>query len=118
MTPGPPAGVPFDTASIRPKAGTTAPAGGTPTLSSPPALPLTFWAEAGAYSGKMSLVGHVLCQRIVIGPCDLAAMGKPRVAAAAPPAATAAALRTSRRETRLGWSCRSTFGSLMPPPLG
>src|SRR5512143_2309489 len=42
----------------------------------------------------MSLVGQVLCQRIVIGPCALATMGKPSAAAPA-----AAAVRNFLRLT-------------------
>src|SRR5438093_906651 len=87
---------PRDTASISPKAGTTAPAGSTSILRSPPVMSLTFLAKSRAYSWKMSFCGHVLCQRIVMGPCALATLGKPR--AAAPVAATAAPFRNLRRD--------------------
>src|SRR5205823_8711239 len=59
-------------------------------------MSLTFLAKSSAYSWKMSFCGQVLCQRIVIGPCALATMGKP--SAAAPVAATAAPVRNFRRD--------------------
>jgi hypothetical protein len=59
-------------------------------------MSLTFLAKSLAYSWKMSFWGHVLCQRIEIGPCALTTFGKPR--AAAPAAATAAPVRNLRRE--------------------
>src|SRR5690554_3359214 len=55
-------------------------------LSSPPVMSLTFWAKSSAYSWNISTVGHVLWKRKVVGPCALAIMGKPMVAAAAVPA--------------------------------
>ncbi len=71
-------GVPLLTASIRSNALTTAPAGSTSILSSPPDMSLTFLAKSPANSWKMSLVGQVLCQRIVTEPCALEPMaGKP-----------------------------------------
>jgi hypothetical protein len=84
------------TASSRPNAGTTAPAGSTSILRSPPVMSFTFLAKSLAYSWKMSFAGQVLCQRIEIGPCALTMAGKPRVAA---PVAAAAPLRNLRRET-------------------
>jgi hypothetical protein len=47
----------------------------------------------------MSLLGQVLCQRIVTGPADLAIDGKP--SAAAPAVATAAPVRNLRRDTHV-----------------
>src|SRR5688572_33324014 len=61
---------------------------------SPPVMSLTFLAKSSAYSWKMSLVGQVLCQRMLIGPCALTTLGA--ATAAAP--ATAAPLRNLRRE--------------------
>src|SRR5437870_12318701 len=58
-------------------------------------MSLTFLAKSSAYSWKMSFCGHVLCQRIEIGPWALATIGKPSVAA--PVAASAAPLRNVRR---------------------
>jgi hypothetical protein len=50
----------LDTASSRPKAGTTAPAGSTSILRSPPVMSLTFLAKSSAYSWKISFEGQVL----------------------------------------------------------
>src|SRR5436189_6284551 len=58
-------------------------------------MSLTFFAKSSAYSWKMSFWGQVLCQRIEIGPCALATIGKP--SAAAPVAASAAPCRNLRR---------------------
>src|SRR5437867_13151713 len=58
-------------------------------------MSLTFLAKSSAYSWKMSFCGHVLCQRIEIGPWALATIGKPSVAA--PVAARAAPRRKVRR---------------------
>jgi hypothetical protein len=58
-------------------------------------MSLTFFAKSFAYSWKMSLAGHVLCQRMEIGPWALTTFGKP--SAAAPAAATAAPRRNVRR---------------------
>jgi hypothetical protein len=46
----------------------------------------------------MSLLGQVLCQRMLIGPCALTTLGAATLAAAA----TAAPLRKRRRELRAG----------------
>src|SRR2546425_3148949 len=86
---------PYTTLFRSPNAGTTAPAGRTSILRSPPVMSLTFLAKSSAYSWKMSFCGHVLCQRIEIGPCALTTIGKPSVAA--PVAARAAPLRNVRR---------------------
>ena len=59
--------MPFETASSSWKAGTTAPAGSTSILRSPPVMSLTFLAKSSAYSWKMSFDGQVLCQRMLIG---------------------------------------------------
>src|SRR5436190_12778264 len=67
-TPWPPSSVPLDTASMRPKAGTTAPAGSTSILSSPPAMSFTLLAKSRAYSWKMSFADQVDCQRMEVGP--------------------------------------------------
>src|SRR3954467_12131150 len=67
-TPWPPSSVPFETASMRPKAGTTAFEGSTSILSSPPAMSFTFLAKSSAYSWKMSFVGQVDWKRRLIGP--------------------------------------------------
>src|SRR6267142_1967788 len=81
-----------------PNAGTTAPAGSTSILRSPPVMSFTFLAKSLAYSWKISFDGQVLCQRMEIGPCALAIIGKPSVAA--PVAAAAAPVRNLRRD---GW---------------
>ena len=60
-------------------------------------MSLTFLAKSRAYSWKMSLVGQVLCQRMLIGPCALRTDGKPSVAA--PAVTAAAAVRKLRRDT-------------------
>src|SRR2546425_6520571 len=86
---------PYTTLFRSPNAGTTAPAGSTSILRSPPVMSLTFLAKSSAYSWKMSFCGQVLCHRIVMGPCALATVGA--VAAAAAPATTAAPLRKDRR---------------------
>src|SRR5262249_9283066 len=99
--PRPPSGVPCEPAPSRPKAGTTAPAGSTSILRSPPVMSFTFFAKSSAYSWKMSFCGHVDCHRIVIGPCAFRTAGTPNVAA---PAATAAPVRNVRRDP----SMRST----------
>ena len=78
--------MPFDTASSSWNAGTTAPAGSTSILRSPPVMSLTFLAKSSAYSWKMSFDGQVLCQRMLIGPWALTTLG----------AATAAAARAGR----------------------
>ena len=44
-------------------------------------MSLTFLAKSLAYSWKMSFAGHVLCQRIEIGPWALATIGNPSAAA-------------------------------------
>ena len=59
-------------------------------------MSFTFLAKSFAYSWKMSFAGQVLCQRIEIGPCALAIIGKPSVAA---PVAAAAPRRNLRRES-------------------
>src|SRR3972149_3353504 len=95
MPPWPPSSVPFDTASSRPKAGTTAPAGSTSILSSPPVMSFTFLAKSSAYSWKISLVGQVLWNlRLVISALTM--LGKPIVAA--PPTEAAVAVRNFRRD--------------------
>src|SRR3989441_7914182 len=86
---------PYTTLFRSPNAGTSAPAGSTSILRSPPVMSLTFLAKSSAYSWKMSFCGPVLCQRIEIGPWALATIGKPSVAA--PVAASAAPLRNVRR---------------------
>src|SRR5262245_26924626 len=58
-------------------------------------MSLTFFAKSSAYSWKMSFCGQVLCQRIEMGPCALATIGKP--SAAAPVAARAAPCKNLRR---------------------
>jgi len=58
-------------------------------------MSLTFLAKSRANSWKMSLVGQVLCQRMLVTPWARTMLGKP--SAAAPPAAMAA-LSTLRRE--------------------
>src|SRR5687767_14816494 len=73
-------------------------------------MSLTFFAKSSAYSWKMSFCGHALCQRMVIGPCALATIGKE--SALAPAAATAAPVRNFLREGS-GVVCE-TF---MSPPL-
>src|SRR3990172_3467371 len=94
MTPWPPSSVPFETASSRPKAGTTAPAGSTSILSSPPVMSFTFLAKASANSWKISLVGQVLWNRSeVISAREI--IGNP--IAAAPPTEAAVAVRNFRR---------------------
>ena len=75
------------------EAGTTAPAGSTSILRSPPVISLTFLPKSSAYSWKISFDGHVLCQRMVIGPLcthDIGATVDGR-------AATAALVRNLRR---------------------
>jgi hypothetical protein len=84
--------VPFDTASISWKAGTTAPAGSTSIFRSPPVMSLIFFAKSSAYSWKMSFDGHVLWKRKLIGPCALTTLG-----AATAAVATAAPVRNLRR---------------------
>ena len=74
-------------------------------------MSLTFFAKSSAYSWKMSFWGHVLCQRIEIGPWALATIGKPSVAA--PVAASAAPLRNVRRGLSV-----TVFGSFMKHLLG
>ncbi len=91
----------METASSRPKAGTTAPAGSTSILRSPPVMSFTFLAKSSAYSWKMSFWGQVLCQRIEIGPCALATIGKPSVATLA----TAALWRNRRLGVSTGEVC-------------
>src|SRR5262245_8696697 len=59
-------------------------------------MSFTFFAKSFAYSWKISFAGHVLCQRIEIGPCAFAIIGKP--SAAVPAAALAAPLRNLRRD--------------------
>src|SRR6476620_2591554 len=95
-TPWPPSSVPLETASSRPKAGTTAPAGSTSILRSPPVMSLIFLAKSSAYSWKMSFDGQVLWNRMLIGPCALTAAGAATLAAAA----TAAPFRKRRRVLR------------------
>src|SRR5262245_8804030 len=98
MTPWPPSRVPCDTASSRPNAGTTAPAGSTSILRSPPVISLIFFAKSSAYSWKMSLEGQVLCQRRLTGPCALTTLGAATTAAVA----RTALLRNLRREVLPG----------------
>src|SRR5512138_1006238 len=98
-TPWPPSRVPFATASRRSNAFTTAPAGSTSILRRPPVMSFTFLAKSRAYSWKMSFVGHVLCQRIVIGACATWIVGA--AATAAPAAPTAAFFRNDRRDARI-----------------
>src|SRR5262249_48742402 len=74
-------------------AGTTAPAGSTSILRSPPVMSLTFLAKSSAYSWKMSFDGQVLWNRMLIGPCALTTAGALTAAAVA----TAAPLKTNRR---------------------
>ena len=50
-------------------------------------MSLTFLAKSFAYSWKMSFDGHVLCQRMLIGPCWACTDGAVTVAAAVAPAA-------------------------------
>ncbi len=59
-------------------------------------MSFSFLAKSSAYSWKMSFCGHVLCQRIEMGPWAFATIGKARVA---PPAAA-----TLRRNLRRGAS--------------
>ena len=66
-TPWPPSSVPFDTASRRSNAFTTAPAGSTSILRRPPVMSFTFLAKSRAYSWKMSFVGQVDWKRRLIG---------------------------------------------------
>jgi len=65
----------------------------------------------------MSLLGQVLCQRIVTGPADLAIDGKP--SAAAPAVATAAPVRNLRRDTHVFFASvpDSFFVMLFPPQV-
>src|SRR5687768_8661503 len=65
-------------------------------------MSFTFFAKSLAYSWKMSFAGQVLCQRMEIGPCALAIIGKP--SAAAPVVAAAAPRRNLRRVTLIGFS--------------
>ncbi|MNS87489.1 hypothetical protein D3C72_1214360 [compost metagenome] len=97
ITPWPPSSVPLLTASIRSKALTTAPAGSSSIFKSPPDMAFTLATKSPANSWKMSLVGQVLCQRMVTGPCAFTIAGNP--IAAAPAAAPAAPPRKPRRET-------------------
>ena len=46
-------------------------------------MSFTFLAKSLAYSWKMSFEGHVLCQRMLIGPCALTTAGAATVAAVA-----------------------------------
>jgi len=71
-------------------------------------MSLTFLAKSLAYSWKMSLAGHVDCQRMEMGPCALATMGKPSVAT---PAA-AAPFRNRRRGASTG-VCWLLIGRLL-----
>jgi hypothetical protein len=66
-------------------------------------MSLTSFAKSSAYSWKMSLVGQVLCQRMLIGPWALAIIGKPRVAA--PAVAAAAPDRNFRRDAAVVTLC-------------
>src|SRR2546425_9640563 len=100
---------PYTTLFRSPNAGTTAPAGSTSILRSPPVMSLTFLAKSSAYSWKMSFCGHVDCHRIVIGPWAFTTAGKPR--AAAPAAATAAPVRKVRRDGS-GVACESVMEHL------
>src|SRR6187549_3876916 len=59
-------------------------------------MSLIFLAKSSAYSWKMSLLGQVLCQRMLIGPCALTTLGAATLAAAA----TAAPFRKRRRVLR------------------
>jgi hypothetical protein len=57
-------------------------------------MSLTFLAKSLAYSWKMSFDGHVLCQRMLIGPCWACTDGAVTVAAAA---VAPAAIKNLRR---------------------
>src|SRR6187402_212946 len=93
--PWPPSSVPLDTASNRPKAGTTEPAGSTSILRSPPVMSLTFLAKSSAYSWKMSFDGQVLWKRRLVVVCAVAIIGV--AIAPAVPTAVAAFFRKRRR---------------------
>ncbi|HZV55150.1 MAG TPA: hypothetical protein VFF82_09440, partial [Rhodocyclaceae bacterium] len=60
-------------------------------------MSFTFLAKSSAYSWKISLVGQVLCQRMLIGDWATAIIGNPVIAA--PVAPIAALARNLRRET-------------------
>src|SRR6185503_1859091 len=62
----------------------------------PPAISLTRLTYSSAISLKMSFAPHAPCILRTIGPCALAIIGKPRVAA--PAVAAAAPDRNLRRE--------------------
>src|SRR4029077_5376071 len=88
----PPSSTPLETASSNWNAGTTAPAGSTSILRSPPVMSLTFLLKSIAYSWKISFDGQVLCHRILMGPWALTTVG-----ATTATLATAAPLRNLRR---------------------
>ncbi len=115
-TPWPPSSVPFDTASRRSNAFTTAPAGSTSILRRPPVMSFTFFAKSRAYSWKMSFVGQVDWKRRLIGAWATWIVGA--AATTAPAAPTAAFLRNERREARTGSTCWSTtvFFFMGAPP--
>ena len=61
-------------------------------------MSLTFFAKSPAYSWKMSLAGHVLCQRMLIGPVwPRLTFGAAIVPAAAATPPTAMVFRKLRR---------------------
>src|SRR5690349_14021669 len=91
-----------------PNAGTTAPAGRTSILRSPPVMSFTIFAKSSAYSWKMSFDGQVDWKRKEIGPCAFTIIGKP--SAVAPVAAAAAPVRNLRRDDR-GLDCSLMFVS-------
>src|SRR6266545_6092407 len=68
----------------------------------------------------MSFDGHVLCQRIAIGPCAFAIIGKPSVAPAA--ATPVAPLRNLRRvgviEAAAGVAAACGLRIMIPPKSG
>src|SRR4029079_239517 len=84
----PPSGTPCAPASSNGNAGTTAPAGSTSILRSPPVMSLTFLAKSCAYSWQISFDGQVLCHRMLIGPCAETTLGAATAVAVAPAAST------------------------------
>src|SRR6476620_721101 len=93
--PWPPSSVPFDTASNRPNAGTTEPAGSTSIFSSPPVMSLIFLAKSSAISWKMSFEGQVLWNRKLVVVWAVDTIGA--AIAVAAPTVVAALLRKRRR---------------------
>src|SRR4029453_2405889 len=96
-----------ETASSRPKAGTTAPAGSTSIFSSPPVMSLIFLAKSPAYSWKMSFAGQVDCQRMEVGP--VAACPLPIIGNASAPAPAAPARNLRRVADVFGATVLSSF---------